>query len=122
MKDRIKQVRKDAGLTQKEFAERLGLKQNTIATYEMGKIGVSDTVLLSICREFDINEEWLRTGEGEMQSPISQDDRYAINLGKLQRTDDATIIRWVNAIAETNPEVLKDIENFMKKILAIENE
>lgn len=119
MKDRIKQVRKDAKLTQKEFAKKLGLKQNTVATYEIGKIGVSDAVLLSICREFNINEEWLRTGTGEMKAPINEDDRYSHNISKLTRSDDETIIRWVNAIAETNPDVLKEIEAFMKKILNI---
>lgn len=119
MKDRIKKIRKDAELTQKEFAERLGLKQNTVATYEMGRIGVSDAVIISICREFNINEDWLRTGTGEMYIQPNPDDRYACNVGKLQRADDETIIRWVNAIAETNPEVLKQIEEFMKKILDI---
>lgn len=119
MKNRIKQVRKEAGLTQKEFAERLGLKQNTIATYEMGKIGASDAVLLSICREFEINEVWLRTGKGEMKAPINEDDRYFYNVSKLTRADDEAIIRWVNAIAETNPDTLKEIEKFMKKILNI---
>lgn len=43
-----------------------------------------------------ISEEWLRTGNGDMYSPISQDERYAIHVGKLQHADDDTIIRWVN--------------------------
>ena len=112
-------MRQDAKLTQKKFAEKLGLKQNTIAAYEMGKIGVSDAVLLSICREFDINEKWLRTGVGKKEAPVNEDDRYFHNVAKLSRTDDKTLIRWVNAIAEANPDVLKEIEEFMKKILDI---
>ena len=122
MKDRIKKVRKDSGLTQKEFAERLGIKQNTVASYEMGRIGVSDSVRISICREFDINEQWLREGTGEMKIENFQEERYASNVAKLQRTDDETIIRWANAIAETSPEVLKQIEEFMKKILGLDEE
>ena len=55
-----------------------------------------------------------------MKNPISGEERYSINIAKLQRTDDETIIRWVNAIAETKPEILKEIESFMKKILNIE--
>ena len=120
MKERIKEVRKYLGLTQQKFADRLGLKRQTIAAYEIGNIEPSDSTLLLICREFDINEEWLRTGKGEMRSPINQDDRYAINLGKLQRTDDETIMNWVNMIAETNPAVLKEIEGFMKGLLGID--
>lgn len=75
MKERIKQIRKSAKLTQQEFAERLGIKQNTVASYEMGRIGISDAVIFSICREFNINEEWLRTGNGTptAQQPFNND-------------------------------------------------
>lgn len=66
MKDRIKMVRKAVGLTQQAFADKLGIKQNTVALYEMGRSGVSDGIITSICREFNVNESWLRTGEGEM--------------------------------------------------------
>ena len=66
MKDRIKMVRKAVGLTQQAFADKLGIKQNTVALYEMGRSGVSDGIITSICREFNVNETWLRTGEGEM--------------------------------------------------------
>ena len=65
IKDRIKQIRKEKGLTQAEFANALGVKQNTIATYEIGRIAPSDAIILSICREFSVNELWLRSGEGE---------------------------------------------------------
>lgn len=118
MKDRIKEIRTIMGLTQKEFAERLGLKQNTIASYEIGKIGVSDTVILSICREFEINENWLRTGNGKMRNILDPDDRYAHNLARLARCSDPTVIRWINAIAETPPQQLKDIEKLLGKIYA----
>ena len=45
-----------------------------------------------------------------------EDNRYLSNVGKLQRADDETIMRWVNAIAETDPKVLKAVEEFMKKL------
>ena len=120
MKDRIKQIRKEAGMTQEKFAEQLGLKRNTIATYETGKSEPMDNIIISICREFNVNEQWLRTGEGEMRTQISGEERYSINVAKLQRTNDETIMRWVNAIAETNPEILKEIESFLKNLLDIE--
>ena len=119
MKERIKKLRKDLGLTQQKFADRLGLKRQTIAAYEIGNIEPSDSTLLLICKEFEINEEWLRTGNGAPKAPINEDDRYFHNIAKLSRTDDKTLIRWVNTIAETNPDVLKEIEEFMKKILDI---
>lgn len=122
MKDRIKKIRKEAGLTQKEFAERLGIKQNTVATYEMGRIGISDAIIISICREFNINEEWLRTGTGEMKGDNNLEERFLSNISNLKHTDDDTIIRWINAVAETNPAVLKEIEKFMRKIIGIEED
>ena len=67
MKDRIKQIRKEAGLTQEKFAERLGLKRQTIATYETGRSEPMDTIIFSICREFNINENWLRYGTEPMK-------------------------------------------------------
>ena len=74
MKDRIKKLRKSLDLTQQGFADRIGLKQSTIATYEMGRNEPIDTVINLICREFNVREEWLRTGEGEMFNPEPQNN------------------------------------------------
>lgn len=122
MKDRIKELRKSLGLTQQKFADRLGLKRQTIAAYEIGNIEPSESTLLLICKEFGINKDWLLTGKGEPTIEACQEERYSINIGKLQRADNETIMRWVNAIAETKPEVLVEIEKFMRKILEIEEE
>ncbi len=64
LNERIKQLRKDLGLTQTEFGKRLGIKQTTVAGYETGGRIPIDAVVSLICREFNVNEEWLRTGEG----------------------------------------------------------
>lgn len=69
IKDRIKKIRSHAGLTQQVFADKLGIKRNTVATYETGKGNPSDSAIVLICREFGINEQWLRTGQGEMSKP-----------------------------------------------------
>ncbi len=119
MKDRIKKIRERSELTQQKFADRLGLKRQTIAAYEIGNIEPSESTQLLICKEFGINKEWLQHGTEPMENPITKDDRYRHNIAKLTRVDDESITRWVNAIAETNPDVLKEIEEFMKKILGI---
>ena len=64
--NRIKKVRKALDLTQQEFADRIGSKRNTVATYEMGRSTPSAAVVSLICKEFNVNETWLRTGEGDM--------------------------------------------------------
>lgn len=84
MKERIKQVRKDFKLTQVEFGEKIGVKGNTITNYENGLRNPTDAVILSICREFSVNEHWLRTGEGEPYIKGS-DDELAELVGRLYK-------------------------------------
>lgn len=66
--ERIKQLRKALGMTQEKFADRIGLKRNSVALIELGR-DTSDQTIFAICREFRVNEEWLRTGAGEMFVP-----------------------------------------------------
>ena len=73
VKERIKKIRRELNLTQQEFAERIGIKRNTIANYETGRNDPVDSVISLICREFNVREEWLRTGEGEMFKPKPSD-------------------------------------------------
>ena len=76
--ERIKELRKALGLTQTAFGERIGLKQNSVALIEAGR-ATSDQTIFAICREFRVNEDWLRTGAGEMfvPSPASIVDELA---------------------------------------------
>lgn len=116
MKDRIRQIRKENKLTQKEFAERLGIKQNTVASYEMGRIGISDSVIVSICREFNIVENWLRTGE-EPKYAIINDDYTKISAD-IDRNDPKArqaIIDYWN-LSEDDKELWWNwVEKFLKK-------
>ena len=66
MNERLKELRKKLGLTQQEFADRLKIKRGAIANYEIGRNVPIDAVLSLISREFGVNLEWLRTGDGEM--------------------------------------------------------
>ena len=117
MKNRIKEVRKAENLTQQAFADRLGIKQNTVASYEMGRIGISDAVVTSICREFSINENWLRTGEGEMK--ISKDEIFGDILADIITGDDDFIKDLVTAymtLDKTSKDALKKLANNMIKL------
>lgn len=87
MKERIKEVRKALKLNQTEFGARLGIKQTTVAGYETGAKNPMDSVILSICREYNVNETWLRTGEGEMFVEKSRMDTIAEFAADLFNTD-----------------------------------
>ena len=87
MKERIRKLRKTLDLTQKAFAERIGMKSNTIATYEMGRAIPSDPAINNICKEFGVREQWLREGIGEMFQPVNKEDELEAFLKKLSQDD-----------------------------------
>ena len=123
MNERIKALRKRLGLTQQAFADRLKIARGNIGAYEVGKNAPSDAVISLICKEFNVNEIWLRTGEGgddNMFTKVNEEDRFSINLGKLSRTENQMARNMLNAIAEADPEKLKHNEEFMKACLGIE--
>lgn len=101
MNERIKQVRKCYGLTQAEFGARIGLKQNSIALIESGARNLSDKTIISICREYKINESWLRTGEGEMQAPKTKQTEIADITARLFKMDsDSKQYKFIVALSE----------------------
>lgn len=91
MDERIKELRKALGLTQQKFADAIGVRQNTVAQYEMGRNPPNDTVITLICREFKVSEEWLRTGEGEMFKPRSRNEELYEFLHKVENSDPGSI-------------------------------
>ena len=91
MNERIKLVRKSTNLTQTEFGARIGVKGNTITNYELGLRNPSDAVIFSICREFNVNEEWLRTGKGEMFLRLDEDAEFDYICTQIQLSDDKFI-------------------------------
>lgn len=90
MKNRIRTIRQDAGLTQQEFAKRIGVSRNTIATYETSVRVPIDAVIVSICREFNVNETWLRTGEGNIYIETTSDLALSQWFGQMLREDDTS--------------------------------
>lgn len=64
--ERVRLLRKELGLNQAQFAEKIGLKQAAIGLYENNQRGVADRIILLICEKYSVREEWLRNGTGEM--------------------------------------------------------
>ena len=115
MNERIKDLRKSLGLTQLEFGEQVGVKANTIGNYEIGLRTPSDAVIRAICREFNVNEDWLRTGDGEMFNP--QDEKLAAFVGSLVADDsDPFKRRMVELLADLTPEEWKLLEKMAERL------
>lgn len=108
MNERIKQIRRELGLTQQEFAERIGLRQNSIALIESGKRNISDQAVLSICREYGINEEWLRTGWGDKKTNNSDSELEALTEKyNLSAADRVLIEKYIGLKPGVREAVLK---------------
>lgn len=110
-KDRFRKLRKTLDLTQKAFGERIGMKQNSIALIEMGR-NTSDQTIFSICREFHVNEAWLRTGEGDMFDSASTDSSKLDALAEAQGlTDDQYIL--LQKFIKLKPEIRQGILDYI---------
>lgn len=70
-------------MTQQQFAERLGISRNTVATYETSSRIPIDAVIVSICREFGVREEWLRTGQGDIYKELTPDLELSKWFGQI---------------------------------------
>ena len=111
MKDRIKKIRKELDLTQQEFADRIGIKLGGVANYEIGRNEPADSVISLICREFNVNEQWLRDGTGEMFIEQTRDEQIASFVGSIQASADDSFkkrfISMLSALDESEWEVLE---------------
>lgn len=117
MNERIKQVRQFAGLTQLQFAERLGLSRNFIAMMETGGRDPSDRTITDICREFNINEDWLRTGNGEMSRKLTRNQEIAEFMGVVMHDpDDAPRKRFVSIISKLSVDEWQLLADIAKKM------
>ena len=83
MDERIKKLRKLLNLTQEDFASKIGLSRNFIAQIELKKKKPSDRTISDICREFRVNESWLRTGEGDMFQELPPEDEVAASISNV---------------------------------------
>lgn len=116
MNERIKKIRNDNHLTQERFAARLGVKRNTVATYEMGRSEPSDAVISLICREFFVNEEWLRHGTGEPYIENTHNDlttKAAALLGRRDPMFEAIVEAYCDLDDNDREVLLKSLQNLV---------
>lgn len=88
MNERIKELRKALGLTLEKFGEKLGVQKSAISKIERGENGVAEPMFKLICREFNVRDEWLRTGEEPMFIPISHDEEITSFIQSIQLEKD----------------------------------
>lgn len=115
--ERVKELRKQVNLTQQAFADRLNLKRNTVGSYEVNVVEPSDRTISDICREFNVNEMWLRTGEGEMFNQITRSEKITSFLTEITEDEgDDFKRRFVEMLADLEPEDWKLLERMAEKL------
>ncbi len=118
MHERVKCLRKALNITQQEFADRLAISRSNLGNIETGAVALTDRVIVAICREFRVDEVWLRTGEGEMFRPVRPEEEITAFLGDVisERGTDFKR-RFISALAKLDEPAWEAIEAFAQSIL-----
>ena len=115
---RIKLLRKHLNMTQQEFADSLSVKRGAIANYEVGRNEPTDSVIALICREFNVNEEWLRTGEGDMfRKRTKNQEILAFANEIMEDVDDSFKKRFVRALSKLNVSDWQTLEKIALELM-----
>nr|DAO95993.1 MAG TPA: helix-turn-helix domain protein [Caudoviricetes sp.] len=122
MNERIKKLRRTLDLTQQEFADRLGIKRGGISNYEIGRNEPADSVVSLICREFNVNEEWLRNGTGEMFLPTDRNaDIARLTKQLLDEESDSFKNRLISILSNLSVEEWQYLEKRAKELCGIDD-
>lgn len=117
MKERIRELRRHLNMTMEEFGARIGLTKSAVSFIESGRNGARDQTIFAICREFGVNEHWLRTGEGEMfeQTRETVLDRLAAEYS-LDKEQVSVIEAFLDLDAKDREAVLKYFHKVFDRI------
>ena len=101
LNERLKKLRKKLDMTQQEFADSIGIKRSTMATYESGRNEPIDAVISLICKQHNVNEDWLRSGEGEMFEQLTEQEKIMKYTAMLLRDTDSAVASAIQSFIVT---------------------
>ena len=118
VKDRIRKIRKELDLTQQKFADKLSVKRNTVAQWELGINALTDQVVASVCREFNVNEDWLRNGGSDenMFIKLSKDEELAMYTQMLLDSTDDVVADMIKEIIVMYEKLDNDSKQVIKNV------
>lgn len=119
--ERVREIRKALGLTLEKFGNEIGLKKNSISQIENGVNELTEANLMAICRENWnnklVNEDWLRTGAGEMFLPITRDDEIArLTTDLFKEEEDSFKTRLILALSKLDESEWAVLEKIAKEL------
>lgn len=122
LNERLKLLRKELHITLDQFGERVGVTKSAISNIENGNRSLTEQMIKSICREFDVDEEWLRNGTGSMFIERTRDEEIAKFIGTIQSVDDDSFMKkFISMLAKLDESEWKLLEKMALK-LTKENE
>ena len=117
MNERLKRLRKTLGLSQEEMGKKIGVGKTSISKLESGENNPSERTVLLICTTFNVNESWLRTGEGEMFIQRTRNQQITDFLGDLIKEEDGTFKkRLIEAMSKLDKKDWEDLERLVSKL------
>lgn len=116
--ERIRHLRKnELKMTQDDFASKIDISRSNIGNIEIGRIAVTERTIASICREFNVNEEWLRTGEGDMFLPLTKNQLITEFAADLVMEDNTFKKRLFEALAQLNESEWEVLEKLADSLI-----
>ncbi len=116
MNKRLKKIRKTLGLSQEAFGKKIGVTKTAISRAETGLNNISNMTIKSICREYGINEEWLRNGKGNMYPDTNHAELAAKIISNALNTKNDFILSTFIALGQLTPEEWQTIQKFIDNI------
>lgn len=114
---RVRELRKALQLTLEKFGKPLGVGKTAISKIENGENNLTDQMILAICREYNVDENWLRTGEGEMFKKLNRQQELAqLTATLFKEEEDSFKSRLIMALAQLNEEEWELLEEISEKI------
>ena len=121
--ERIKEVRKSLGLTLEKFGECIGVTRGSMSNLENGHRNLTEQMTKSICREFNVSDEWLRTGEGEMFLPVNRKTKIEkLTNQLLSEESDSFKNRLVSVLADLTENEWEFLEKKAMQLCGIDEE
>lgn len=118
--ERIREVRKALGLTLEKFGEKIGMKKNSVSQIENGKNSVTEQVIKSICREFNVDYIWLTTGDGEMF--VETDDDFFERIDRIMAGENETRKNMVKMLLYASDDDIKAFDRLVDYYISLREE
>lgn len=121
IKDRLKTIRINANMSQDEFGKMIGISRSQISCYEKGLRDITERSLNDICREFNVNKEWLLTGKGEMYIVSEQDEKLAEAFAEISLSENEKLKEIVQNLTKLDDKTIDKINDLIDLLLEKEN-